>query len=87
MTLSSFYEECEEIWWESELIHEVLSNVENIIEHAPGYILSDKINLEVYKQSQAMRILMDDIELLQEWVSGENEDFLLKKRKLRLMRK
>jgi hypothetical protein len=85
--IEKFYEHCEEQWWESELIHDILTNVESLLEHAPGYLLSDKVNMEKYKQSREMDILLEDIELIRAWNEGQSDEEILRKRKLRILRK
>ena len=86
MEISSFHEHCEEQWWESELIHDILTNVESLLEHTPGYLLSDRVNMEKYRQSLEMDILLEDIELIRAWNEGQNEEEILRKRKLRILR-
>lgn len=79
LTIENLYHQWENSWNENRFLKEVFDNIEDSIEHMPGYFFSKEVNINKWHQTIGFKILNVDLELLN-YLNDLSDLQLLKRR-------
>ena len=82
ISLENFYSMCEDDWEENSVYGTIINNAEDLLEHARGGLFSNEVDYKSYRGSKAYRILLIDINLLDNIENYKDEKELIARRNI-----